>query len=308
MRRRSRAGGKPAKTRRRRAVTLKRSNAPKAVRGRGSSAVDREAEVARLTRERDEALEQQTATSEIFASISGSITDTKPVFDAIVRNLLRLFGTRFAVVQLLEEGMIHMLAIGGEHGFERLAERYPVPLDDSTVSGRALLSKEAVQFAPVIGNPATPRTSVQFAREFEYNSMIAAPMLLGDKVIGAIVTARREPIVFSDKQVALIKAFADQAVIAIENVRLFNELRESLQQKTATADVLKVISRSTFDLSTVNRLRGFAEQIRLKFYFRAKTCIAFIRRRAVATPLNTTSTSVRSPSHRDGRVSSDEFC
>ena len=126
-----------------------------------------------------------------------------------------------------------------------------MPLDDSTVSGRALLSKEAVQFAPVIGNPATPRTSVQFAREFEYNSMIAAPMLLGDKVIGAIVTARREPIVFSDKQVALIKAFADQAVIAIENVRLFNGLRESLQQKTATADVLKVISRSTFDLSTV---------------------------------------------------------
>src|SRR5262249_23703913 len=96
------------------------------------------------------------------------------------------------------------------------------------------------------------------ARDVGFDSIIAAPMLLGDKVIGAIVVAHHEPRVFDEKRVALIKSFADQAVIAIENARLFRELRqrtddlsESLQQQTATADVLKVISRSTFDLHAV---------------------------------------------------------
>src|SRR5262245_49513840 len=121
-----------------------------------------------------------------------------------------------------------------------------------------MLSKQVVQYSPVIGNRLVPATAEKFAREVGYDSIIAAPMLLGDKVIGAIVVAHREPRAFDEKRVALIKSFADQAVIAIENARLFSELRqrtddlsESLQQQTATADVLKVISRSTFDLQTV---------------------------------------------------------
>jgi signal transduction histidine kinase len=214
-------------------------------------------EVQARTRELSESLEQQMATSEILASISGSMTDTKPVFNAIVRNLLRLFGTSYAVVQLLQDGMIHMAALDGEPGFERLAVHYPLPLDESTITGRAMLLKQIVQFAPLLGNPATPAASAQFARDFAYNSMLSAPMVRGDKVIGAIATARREPRAFDDKQVALIKAFADQAVIAIENARLFNEveartteLARSVEELRALGEVSQAVN-STLDLETV---------------------------------------------------------
>ena len=212
----------------------------------------------RLLNELRQSLEQQTATGEILASISGSITDAKPVFDAIVRNLLRLFGTRFAVVQVLHDGIIQMPAADGQPGFERLVDRYPRRIDASTVGGQAMLTKQIVQFSPIIGNPEAPAATQEFARDFGFNSVIFAPMARGENVFGAIGVAQHEPRAFEDKQIALIKSFADQAVIAIENARLFDEvqkrtedLRESLQQQTATADVLKTISRSTFDLQAV---------------------------------------------------------
>ena len=209
-------------------------------------------------RELTESLEQQTATSEILASMSDSMTDSKPVFDAIVRSLLRLFSTRFATVQLLKDGMVHLAALDGEPGFERLADRFPVPLDDSTLAGRTMLSKRVVRLTPAIGNVGAPAATERNARDFGYNSMIFAPMLRADEVIGAIGTAHRDAKAFDDKQAALIKAFADQAVIAIENVRLFEaeqqrtrELTESLEQQTATSEVLRVISSSPGELQLV---------------------------------------------------------
>jgi GAF domain-containing protein/anti-sigma regulatory factor (Ser/Thr protein kinase) len=212
----------------------------------------------RLLNELRESLQHQTATGEILASISGSMTDAKPVFDAIVRNMLRLFGTRFASLQLLRDGMIEMPAADGEAGIEKIKERYPRPLDDNTVGGQAILTKQVVQYSPVVGNPGVPEAGQQFARDFGYNSIIAAPMIREDKIIGAILCTQHEPRVFNEKEVTLIKAFADQAVIAIENARLFNELQartddltESLQQQTATGNVLEVISRSAFDLQPV---------------------------------------------------------
>ena len=252
MRRRGKEGGKAAQTRR-----SKRRNVPKIARGCSSVAPTKETN-AQLRRERDEALEQltelleqQTASSEILASISGSMTDTKPVFDAIVRNLLRLFEARWACVQVVHDGIVHMPAIDGEPGSRKLIDYYPRALGENTMGGRAMLSKQILQFSEIENNPAVPLTTQQFAREFGFRSAIFAPMIRDNTVIGAIGVANFKPKVFSDKQVALIKSFADQAVIAIENTRLLSELRELLQQQTATADVLKVISRSAFHLQSV---------------------------------------------------------
>ena len=205
----------------------------------------------RLFNETKEALERQTATAEILAAMSDSMTDAQPVFDAIVRNLRRLFDTRFAVVQLLRGGMIEMPAADGQPGFERLRDYYPRPLDDTTIGARTMVARQVIQTSPVIGNPAAAGGTQEFAREFGFNAVMFAPMIRGDTVIGVIGIAHREAREFDDEEVALIKAFADQAVIAIENVRLFNETREALERQTATAEILKVISQSPDDLSPV---------------------------------------------------------
>jgi PAS domain S-box-containing protein len=205
----------------------------------------------RLFNETKEALERQTATSEVLAAISGSMTDPGPVFNRIVQSVRRLFGTRFAVLQLLRDGVVEMPAVDGDAGFERLRERYPRPLDDTTVGGQAMLSKQPIQVSPVIGNPATPSATVEFAREFGFDAVLFAPMINDGRVVGAIGAARLGAKPFGDREVALIKTFADQAVIAIENVRLFNETNEALARQTATAEILRVISGSPTDIQPV---------------------------------------------------------
>lgn len=220
-------------------------------------AADLTEQVATLTLELKEARAHQAATGEILASLTGSITDAKPVFDAIVRNLQRLFDTRLSMVQLLKDG-VQYLAAAGDEEYDRLARNFPRPLDYETGSGRAILAKRVIQFAPVLGNPEAPVVHQQFARELGFNSSILAPMVHDDRVIGVISTARREAKPFDDREIALIKAFADQAVIAIENTQLLNELRqrtddlsESLEQQTATSEVLRVISSSPGTLEPV---------------------------------------------------------
>src|ERR1700730_6072137 len=139
------------KTRRRKTTTIKHRKKTTAVHRRASSVADlqrqldqRTHELAEARKDLADALEQQMATSEILVSLSASMTDTKPVFNAIVRNLLRLFGTSYATVQLLQDGMCHMAALDGELGYEKLAAHYPLALNDSTVVGRAILAEIAV--------------------------------------------------------------------------------------------------------------------------------------------------------------------
>ena len=205
-----------------------------------------ERKVEERTAELRQALEFQSASGEILASISNSIADTQPVFDAIVNSLLRLFGTQFAAVQLLRDGEIHLGALASaEKRFQTLTASYPRPLDDQTVSGQAMLSKRVVQFSSLMSDPSAPAASVRNSQQGgSWEGIISAPMLLDGKVAGAIVTARRAPGGFDDKQVALLRTFADQAVIAIENVRLFNDTKQALERQTATADVLRVMSSS----------------------------------------------------------------
>ena len=214
-------------------------------------------ENARLLSKLRELLEQQTATSDILASISGSLTDPRPVFNAIVHNLRRLFGARFATVQLLQGETIEMPAADGEVATEKIMQHYPRPLDNTSVGGQAMLTNKVVQHAPVLDNPVVPAAAQQMARDYQYNSIIAAPMIRHDTVVGAIVCGNPEPRVFDEKEVALIKSFAAQAVIAIENARLLTELRQrtddlgrSVGELRALGEVSQAVN-STLDLETV---------------------------------------------------------
>jgi len=246
MARQSKTGGKKRKaTARKTTKTLRRIDLAATPRRRRS--------VVDLTKARDEALAREAATAEILASISQSTTDPRPVFRAILRNLFRSFGTRFAVVVLLRDSMLELVGIEGEPGFEKMARGYPRPLDYTTFVGKVMLAGRAMQVVPVVGNPAATIASEQWGREFGFNALISVPLIREGKVIGGISTAHRDPKRFNEAQVALIKSFADQAVIAIENARLLNETKEALERQTATSEVLQIISRSAFDLDSVLR-------------------------------------------------------
>ena len=213
-----------------------------------------EKKVAERTAELSQSLEFQKATGDILASISGSIADTQPVFDAIVQSMRRLFGTRSALVALVQDGQFHLKAVGASDPAynERMRAAFPMPVDDETSLGaRALRCGKVLQLCPVIDNPEAPAHTQAVARKNGFNAILMAPMVRDGRGLGVIATSRVEPIPFDDKQVALIKAFADQAVIAIENVRLFNETKEALAQQTASSKVLEVISGSPSDLKPV---------------------------------------------------------
>ncbi len=246
MGRRIREGGHPAKTakQRRRAARSK-------LRKVGTGVADLREQLDRRTRELDDALQQQVATSEVLRIIRLSPADAQPVFDAIVQSASRLCGAIFGVVYLYDGDRLRIAATNNftpaatVHLNEMQQLRRP---ERSHLGGRAILDRKIVHVPDVLEDP---EYSHELALAGGWRAVLAVPLLREGIPVGALTAAKAEAAPFSDRQIQLLKTFADQAVIAIENTRLLNELREFLQQQTATADVLKVISASPGNLEPV---------------------------------------------------------
>ena len=257
MRRRVSTGGKATKTQRRK--TLKRSNAPKAAR-HGSHLASNKTDVAQLTRERDEALEQLAATSEVLRAIARSPVELKPVFEAMLANATRLCEASYGNMWLCEGDNLRTAALHGPlpAAYVEFLEQWrsgtslhPGP---ELASMRAVKTRQTIQVSDLRGSQAYldgEPVAVAGVEVAGIRTLLAVPMLKENEPVGVITVYRKEVRPFTDKQIQLVQNFASQAVIAIENTRLLNELRESLQQQTATSEVLSVISSSPGELEPV---------------------------------------------------------
>ena len=205
----------------------------------------------RLFNETKEALDQQRASGEILATISSSIADTAPVFDRIRASCERLFDSRLVgIFTVGEDGQLRRTAHPGQVQQE-IDKMFPAPVDDQSAAGAAILRRSIMHFPDIETDDTVPPTTRKRCQMLGIKASVVAPMLWEGKGIGAISVGRDRVGPFSDKEIALLKTFADQAVIAIQNARLFNETREALEQQRASGEVLAAISNSIADTQPV---------------------------------------------------------
>ena len=215
-------------------------------------------EVQARTEDLRESLQQQTATADVLKVISRSAFDLQPVLDTLTESAARLCNADMAAItrQDADGGYYHATRYNFSVEWTKASESIRLYPERGSLVGRVLLASKAVQIPDVLADPEYAYPEQQQAAGFR--TLLGVPLLRSGQPIGVIFLGRKTVEPFTEKQIELVSTFADQAVIAIENVRLFDEeqartedFRESLQQQTATADVLKVISRSAFDLQPV---------------------------------------------------------
>jgi signal transduction histidine kinase len=261
MKRRSGAGGGAAKSSGRTASTRKRSAAPKVARASGSAAANSKA--ARLALELEEARERQAATAEVLSLVADAPTDLFTVFDRIVRNAARLCRSVLSAAYRSDGEQVHLVAHDqfSPESVAAVRKAYPAPLSSNNLISVALRERRIVHEADVLvsgGYSELQRTS-------GYRSILIVPMLREEVAVGAIAVMRLEPKLFPRAQVELLKTFAGQAAIAIENTRLFTELQERSRQLSQSLDDLRAAQDSlvqTEKLAALGRLvAGVAHEI-----------------------------------------------
>jgi GAF domain-containing protein len=253
MRRRSRAGGQPAKTPRRKTERKRRMRQRRAP----VAPASKETKVGRLTRELQDALEQQTATSKLLSLISRSGFDLQMILQSVIETAARLCRAEKSVIFRLEKGVYRFAAAyGANPAYVEIERATPILPGPGTVVGRAAMARQPVRIDDVLIDPLYEKKAD--ARVGGFRSAIGVPLMRDDDPIGVLALSRGALDPFNDKEIELTRAFANQAVIAIENARLFEaerqhtrELAESLDQQTAASEVLQVISSSPGELEPV---------------------------------------------------------